>query len=102
MFNTRRHSSNRQTASPQAGVFAVARWRVWTALLTAITFAVLVSTAAMHHHASVADDQDCAICSVVTHKLTDVPLVKMPRLVLVLVSYAPYLLATPAVAHASP
>ena len=82
--------------------YAVERWRVWTAMLTAITFVVLVSTAAMHHHATMVEDQDCAICSVVTHKLADLPLVTLPRLVVIFIAYAPFLPATQRVAHASP
>jgi hypothetical protein len=99
MFRKPVHSSHRQASSPPA---RPARWRVWTALLAAITFIVLVSTAATHHHATTVDDQDCAICSVVTHKLADLPLVKLPKLVVILVSYAPFLRAAPSVAHASP
>jgi len=71
----------------------VAPWRIWTALFTAITFAFLVSTAAMHHHATAADDQDCAVCSVVAHKLAELPLAATPKLVVILISYAPFLLA---------
>jgi hypothetical protein len=103
MFTRRIHFASRQTSAPPLRrAYAVARWRVWTALLTALTFVVLVSTAAMHHHATTAEDQDCAVCSVITHKITDVPLVILPRLVVVLVSYAPFLLAAPAIAPASP
>ncbi|MFI4939670.1 MAG: hypothetical protein ACHP7O_04900, partial [Burkholderiales bacterium] len=87
---------------PGPGTHAVQRWRVWTAILTAITFVVLVSTAAMHHHATVAEDQDCAICSVVTHKLADHPLVDLPKLTVIFISYAPFLSAIPPAAHASP
>jgi len=80
----------------------VAPWRFWTALLTAITFVVLVSTAAMHHHATAVEDQDCPVCSVVTHKVADLPPVSLPVLVVVLLSYAPFLLLRPGVTHASP
>ncbi|MBV8666893.1 MAG: hypothetical protein JO269_10465 [Burkholderiaceae bacterium] len=81
---------------------AAAPWRVWTALLTAITFAVLVATAATHHHASVVEDQDCAVCGVVTHKLADPPPVVLLRPVLILVSYLPYLAVVPLVRFSSP
>jgi hypothetical protein len=101
MFDTSLRTQHRQTAPQPLRAFAVGRWRVWTALLTAITFVVLVSTAAMHHHATAVEDQECATCSVLTHKLADVPLVKLPTLILLLVSYAPYLLAAPVVAHIS-
>jgi len=101
MFNTPSTSRHRP-AAPQARAVAVDRWRVWTALLTAITFVVLVSSAAMHHHATAVEDQECATCSVLTHKLAALHAVKLPELALILVSYAPYLLATPIAVHLSP
>jgi hypothetical protein len=81
---------------------AVAPWRIWAALLTAITFMVLISTAAMHHHATAVDDQDCPICSVVTHKAAGSLPATLPAQVVVLLSYAPFLPSKPGVAHASP
>jgi hypothetical protein len=103
MIKRRIHSSHR-TASvpPTPGAHTVQRWRVWTAILTAVTFVVLVSTAAMHHHTTAAEDQDCSICSVVTHKLADHPLVDLPKLTVIFISYAPFLPAMPGVAHVSP
>lgn len=67
-----------------------------------ITFVVLVSTAATHHHATVVDDQDCAICSVVAHKVSGLPPVALPVLMVVLLSYAPFILFKQGVALASP
>ena len=81
---------------------AVAPWRVWTALLTAITFVVLVSTAAMHHHATAVDDQDCPVCSVVTHKAAGPLPAVLPTPVVIFLSYTPFLPSKPGVAHASP
>lgn len=48
-------------------------WRVWTAILVALSFALLVSTAATHHHASAAAAHDCVVCSAVADKVADVP-----------------------------
>jgi hypothetical protein len=90
------------SAPPARRARAVAPWRIWTALLTAITFVVLVSTAAMHHHATAVEDQDCAVCSVVTHKVTNLPLVVLPKLVVVFLSYSPFLLPKPFITLASP
>jgi hypothetical protein len=102
MLKKRRQPRNRLASSLlMQRARAIAPWRVWTALLTAMTFVVLVSTAAMHHHATVVDDQDCAVCSIVTHKVTDIPPTTLPALVLILLSFAPFLLAKPGVAHVS-
>ncbi|MDR3482007.1 MAG: hypothetical protein P4L91_14985 [Burkholderiaceae bacterium] len=81
---------------------AGAPWRIWAALLTAISFVVLVSTSAMHHHATAVDDQDCPVCSVVTHKAAGPLPLALPTPVVVFLSYAPFLLSKPGVAHASP
>jgi len=102
MLKKRRQPRNRLASSLlMQRTRVVARWRVWAALLTLVTFAVLVSTAAMHHHATVVDDQDCAICSIVTHKTSDLPPTTLPALVLILLSFAPFLLVKPGVAHVS-
>jgi len=70
-------------------------------LFTAISFALLITTAATHHHATAVDDQDCAVCSVVTHKISGTPLVALTHLVVILLSYAPFLFALPASAPVS-
>ncbi|HXA47872.1 MAG TPA: hypothetical protein VNW52_09605 [Burkholderiaceae bacterium] len=102
MLNKHHQPRSRQASSlPTQRARIVAPWRIWTALLTMITFVVLLSTAATHHHATVVDDQDCAICSVVTHKIADLSLTTLPALVLILLSYAPFLLAKPGTVHAS-
>lgn len=45
-------------------------WRAWVAVITAITFVLLVSTAATHRHATSLEDQGCSLCAAVVHKLT--------------------------------
>ena len=80
---------------------SLAPWRFWTALVTTVAFVLLLSTVSTHHHATTADDQDCAVCSVVSHKVTDLPEVVLPKLVLVLVSYAPLLVPGTCVARVS-
>jgi len=103
MFNKRRQPGNRYARTLQTQrARTVAPWRIWTALLTVISFVVLVSTATMHHHATAVEDQDCAICSVVTHKVADLPPVTMPAMVAILLSYAPFLPAKPSTARPSP
>jgi len=81
------------------GMRSLAPWRFWTTLVTIVAFVLLLSNVSTHHHATTADDQDCAICSVVSHKVTDLPEVVLPKLVLVLVSYAPLLVPGTCVAR---
>ena len=87
---------------PSRHARAVAPWRIWTALITTLAFVMLIATSATHHHATAVDDQDCAVCSVVTHKITDPPLVVLPRLVVIVLAYSPYLLAKSSVVFAAP
>ncbi len=84
-----RHS--RPNASAPSARRSLAPWRYWTILLTIVAFVGLLTTASTHNHASVADDQDCAVCSIVTHNTSDLPTVDLPKQVLVLISYAPFL-----------
>lgn len=44
-------------------------WR-WLAVVVALAFALLVSTAATHHHPA-GQDRDCAICAAVVHAVSD-------------------------------
>ena len=44
-------------------------WR-WLAVVVALAFALLVSTAATHHHPA-GEDRDCAICAAVVHAVSD-------------------------------
>ncbi|HEY8026572.1 MAG TPA: hypothetical protein VIF60_18655 [Burkholderiaceae bacterium] len=89
-----RHLQRLASAPNARGARSLAPWRFWTALVTVIAFTLLLSSVSAHHHTTAADDQDCAVCSVVSHKVSDLPEVVLPKLVLVLVSYAPHLSLT--------
>jgi hypothetical protein len=97
-----RHISKLAIAAPLERATAVGRWRFWTALLTLFAFVTLVATAATHHHASAVEDQECAVCGVVAHKIGDVPLVKLPAATLVLLAFAPHLPMAQAIIPVSP
>ncbi|WP_394779579.1 hypothetical protein [Undibacterium sp.] len=57
-------------------------WRAWVAVLTIISFVLLVSTAATHHHTSSLEDQGCSLCTAVAHKLSgDMPVLKLAQTV---------------------
>jgi hypothetical protein len=62
-------------------------WRTWTAVLTAITFALLVSTAVSHRHATSLEDQACSICSVAAHKLTSADPAPVLAQILIFIAY---------------
>ena len=96
------HRQRKASLPPVRRQANLAPWRFWTAILTAIAFTFLVSTAATHHHKTLIDDQDCAVCSVVSHKLADQPLVVLPKLVAILIAYAPFLPAASCATHVSP
>jgi heme/copper-type cytochrome/quinol oxidase subunit 2 len=87
--------------APTHGMRSLAAWRFWTALVTIVAFVLLLSNISTHHHATSAEDQDCAVCSVVSHKITDLPEVVLPKLVLVIVSFASLLVLRARVARPS-
>jgi hypothetical protein len=62
-------------------------WRACVALVTAIAFALLVATAATHHHATALEDQGCSLCSVVGHKLSGTPSAQAIERIAVLLPY---------------
>jgi hypothetical protein len=64
-------------------------WQFWCALFAALSFFLLVSTAATHTHASALSAHDCALCTAVADKVADTP--APPALVHVL-QLQPYLL----------
>ncbi len=45
-------------------------WRAWVAVLTVISFVLLISTAATHHHATSLEDQGCSLCTAAVHQLS--------------------------------
>ena len=51
---------------------ALRGWKTGVALLTALSFVLLISTAATHHHASSVEDQGCSLCSAVSDKFDHV------------------------------
>jgi hypothetical protein len=75
------------------------KWRAVVALFTALAFVALLITAASHHHNSSIEDHDCAICSVAIQKIANTNLVDLPQMVSVLVSYAPFIAESRAIAH---
>lgn len=83
-------------------VRSLAPWRFWTAIVTIVAFLSLLTVVPTHHHATPAEDQDCAVCSIVSHKVGDTPVVAIPALVLVLLSFAPYLAFALCKAHVQP
>ena len=74
-------------------------WRALVALFTALTLVALLLTAATHHHTTAAEDHDCAICCVAVHKIADTHLVDLPKMVTVLIFYAPYIIESLVVTH---
>ncbi len=80
----------------------LAPWRFWTTIVTIAAFLSLLLTVSSHQHLTQAEDQDCAICSVVSHKVSDTPTVLLPKLVLVLLTFAPFLAFAACKPHVSP
>jgi hypothetical protein len=80
----------------------LAPWRYWTAIVTIAAFFSLLVTVSSHIHLTQAEDQDCAICAVVSHKVSDPPAVALPKLVLVLLTFAPFLAFAACKPHLSP
>jgi hypothetical protein len=77
-------------------------WRAWIAVITALTFVLLVTTAATHHHATSLEDQGCSLCAAVVHKLTgSEPALKLAQTV-VFLAYCLPPLETVSVAYLTP
>lgn len=77
-------------------------WRWYVALLTVLSFCLVVATSASHLHKSTAAAHDCAICCVVLDKLADAP---TPPALVHAVTLQSYLIAANraiAVAYSSP
>jgi hypothetical protein len=55
--------------TPFAQICRAKTWCALVALITALAFISLVSTAATHYHTTTQDSQDCSVCSVVSHKV---------------------------------
>ena len=93
-------TKRQQANAPRAR--RLAPWRYWTALVTIAAFLSLLVTVSSHVHLTQAEDQDCAICAVVSHKVGDPPAVALPKLVLVLLTFAPFLAFAACKPHVSP
>ncbi|MFZ6864638.1 hypothetical protein ACO0K7_18600 [Undibacterium sp. Ji67W] len=66
-----RHATQSLTMALVQSFFARG-WKAGVALLTALSFALLISTAATHHHANSIEDQACSLCSAISDKLDHV------------------------------
>lgn len=66
---------SRQRQSHQGHSLALMRmafartWKAGIAIFAALSFILLISTAATHHHANSIEDQACSLCSAVSDKL---------------------------------
>lgn len=98
-----RPSMINHAATKRATVLSVrGGWRLCVALVTALTFAFLITTSASHYHKTAQAAHDCVVCGAVVDKVTDVPapLAHVHRIDLA--SYHILLVPTQTVVHASP
>ncbi|MFZ6849912.1 hypothetical protein [Undibacterium sp. RuRC25W] len=65
-------------------------WKAGVALFAALSFILLISTAATHHHANSIEDQACSLCSAVSDKLDLVTPSALPLVMLHLLAYSLY------------
>ncbi|HAT32378.1 MAG TPA: hypothetical protein DCW29_16475 [Janthinobacterium sp.] len=95
------HESVRRGATLRLRRRARDPWRLCVALFTALSFILLLATAATHHHKAF-EAQDCALCSAVLDKVADVAtppvLVRQAEILLYFIQVA----TAQAVAYASP
>jgi len=68
----RQQYANQSLSKALLHSFVVRGWKAGIALLTALSFVLLISTAATHHHANSVEDQSCSLCSAVSNKLDHV------------------------------
>lgn len=65
-------------------------WRKLVAVVTAVTFALLLSAALSHHHESALETQDCFACTAAVHQLSLTNfVVKLQQLVTTFLYQAP-------------
>jgi hypothetical protein len=96
-------ASTRLSRQPAATTSAVrGGWRLCLALFAALSFVLLVSTAATHQHKSALSAHDCALCSAVADKIADTPAPPAVVLVLQLQPYRLLSLAAYVAAYVSP
>lgn len=77
-------------------------WGTCVAVFTAISFVLLVSTAASHRHATSLEDQACSMCSVATHKLAGADLAPVLAQTRALLAYYLPMLAAIRIVAVSP
>lgn len=96
-------SSTRAPAPIRAGRARARSGRqLLVALFAALTFVLLVSTAATHRHADAVSSHDCAVCSVVADKIADIPPAPLLVQAIELQSYLLLLVAATVAAYACP
>jgi hypothetical protein len=85
-------SSTRSSSHLAARPSAVrSGWQLCVALFAALSFVLLISTAATHRHTSALSAHDCALCSAVADKIADTP---APPAVVLVLQLQPYLLVS--------
>jgi hypothetical protein len=81
---------------------ARAGWQLLVALFAALSFVLLVSTAATHRHADAVSSHDCAVCSVVADKIAGTPAAPVLVQIVQLQPYLLFIVAASVAAYASP
>jgi hypothetical protein len=77
-------------------------WQLFVALFAALSFVLLVSTAATHHHTSALSADDCALCTAVANKIADAPVTPAPVQPFLLPAYQLFTPAAHVAAYVSP
>jgi hypothetical protein len=77
-------------------------WQLCVALFAVLSFVLVVSTAATHHHASALSADDCALCTAVADKIADSPGAPAPVQFFLLQSYLLFAPAAHVAAYVSP
>lgn len=62
-------------------------WRALAALCTALVFALVVATAASHHHKDSLESRACVVCGIHADKLASLPRPPTPSVALLLLPY---------------
>jgi hypothetical protein len=62
-------------------------WRFWVAIVVALSFLLLVSTASTHHHTKAIEDQSCSVCSSVNVKPHDIEPISLLAKVIIFLGY---------------
>ncbi len=98
--------SSRLTAAAQRGaaspLFARGAWRMWVALLTTLSFVMLMAASSSHEHRDIKAEHDCVLCSAVLDQVADlaVPPALLPQALAL--SYILFVPAVPLASRAVP